>query len=166
VVLACLVVGTPLHAEITATELQIAARALSFLERPLAGRVRVGLVYSSADPRSVRQADSLQRLLEQNARYGSLELRPVRVEIGAAAQADVDLFLLTDYIGEAGTKLRGAMAAKQIACMTTDVAQVRAGTCVMGVRSSPKVEILVHREAAIASGTTFAAAFRMLITEL
>jgi hypothetical protein len=42
---------------------------------------------------------------------------------------------------------------------------VRDGTCAIGVRSHPRVEILVNHAAAEASGIRFSTSFRMLITE-
>jgi hypothetical protein len=159
-------IGIPVRAEITAQDLQIAARALSFMEMPLAGRVRAGIVYSSGDPRSVRQADALQRMLGQGLQIGNVELRPVRIEIGEVARADVDIFLLTDYTGAAGAQMAAVSAAKMAPCITTDLAQVRDGACVMGIRSTPKVEIMVNRAAATNTGIKFAGVFRMLITEL
>jgi hypothetical protein len=50
--------------------------------------------------------------------------------------------------------------------VTTDLNQVRDGVCLMGVRSSPKVQIVVNRAAANASGITFATVFRVMITEI
>jgi hypothetical protein len=36
--------------EVTAMDLQVAARALSFMESPLSGRVRVGILYANQSP--------------------------------------------------------------------------------------------------------------------
>jgi hypothetical protein len=44
--------------------------------------------------------------------------------------------------------------------------QVRNGICVIGVQSSPKVEIRVNSEAASRTGTRFSTIFRMMVTEL
>jgi len=52
-----------------------------------------------------------------------------------------------------------------VACLTTDLAQVRGGACAIGIRSGPRVEILVNHAAAESSGVSFSTAFRMLITE-
>jgi ABC-type uncharacterized transport system substrate-binding protein len=161
-----LVFGSPAHAEITVTDLQVAARALSFVENPLSGAVRVGIVYASGSPRSVQQAEALRDMLGNGLRAGNLELRPVMVESKEAANANVDLFFLTEHVATDGTQLSSASMKKQIPCVTTDVGQVRNGACIMGVRSRPKVEILVNRAAAAASGVTFATVFRVMITEI
>jgi hypothetical protein len=156
----------PLCSEILTQDLQIAARALSFMERPLTGVVHAGIVYSAKDQRSVRQADELQRMLGRSARFGNLELRAVRVEIGEVARAKVDVLLLTDYIGDADARRADLSGTRSVPCVTTDIQQVRDGVCMMGIRSTPKVEILINRAAAAKSGVKFATVFRMLITEL
>lgn len=162
----CMASAIPVCSEILPQDLQIAARALSFMETPLTGVVRAGIVYSARDPRSVRQADELERMLGRSARFGNLDVRAVRVEIGALARASVDLFLLTDFVDAADAGRAALSGTRSVPCVTTDIQHVRDGVCMMGIRSRPKVEILINRAAAAKSGVEFATVFRMLITEL
>jgi hypothetical protein len=155
----------PSFAALSESDLQIAARALSFMENPPTGSVRVGIVYSPADPQSAAEAATLQQMLGHGLKAGPLVLLPELVKPAEAARTDVRLFLLTDGIGAAAAEVAAAARTKRIACVTTDIAQVRNGNCVMGVRSEPRIEILVNHAAAAASGIVFSTAFRMLITE-
>ena len=166
--LLCALLGalSPACAGVTHNDLVIAARALSFLENPPTGDVRVGIVYASGDPRSIAEAASLHDILRGGLRAGNLVLRPVMVRIDEVERAKVDLLFLTHGVGKAAARVAAVSDAKRIPCVTTDIAQVKRGTCVVGVRSEPRVEILVNRAAAGASGTTFSTAFRMLITEI
>jgi hypothetical protein len=148
------------------TDLQIAARALSFMEDPLSGSVRVGIVHAPANARSARQAEELRAMLGSGLQVGNLELRPVMVELDDAEVAEVDLFFLTEYLNPHQVPLSSISAVRQIPCVTTDIAQVQSGTCIMGVRSTPKIEILVNRAATLESGMTFSTVFRVMITEL
>lgn len=155
------------HAEITKTDVQVAARALGFVSDPLSGPVRVGIVYAAGNPRSVRQAQSLRNMLSEGLRVGTLELWPVLVESADVARADVQLFFLTEHLAAHETpKLLGENMPRRILCITTDLAQVRSGACVMGVQSTPKVEVYLNRAAAQANDIAFSTAFRVLITEL
>jgi hypothetical protein len=43
---------------------------------------------------------------------------------------------------------------------------VRSGRCVVGVSTSPRVEIVVSRAAAKAAGVSFSQAFRVMIREI
>lgn len=159
-------VGTA-HAEITKTDVQVAARALGFVSDPLSGPVRVGIVYAAGNPRSVRQAQSLRSILSEGLRVGTLELRPVLVESADVARADVELFFLTEHLAPHETpNLLGENAPRRLLCITTDLAQVRGGACIMGVQSTPKIEVYVNRAAAQANDIAFSTAFRVLITEL
>lgn len=153
-------------AEFTDTDLQVAARALSFMEQPLSGRIEVGIVYSPDSPRSRDEAERLKDRLGQQYRAGNLELIPVLVPIQRAEEADVDLFMLTGHVAGGGEALARAAQAGGIPCVTTDVEQVRSGACVMGIQSRPRVEIMVNRKAANESGLRFATAFRVMVTEI
>jgi hypothetical protein len=43
---------------------------------------------------------------------------------------------------------------------------VHNGACAVGVRSQPRIEVIVNRAAAAASGIVLSAVFRMMITEI
>ena len=51
-------------------------------------------------------------------------------------------------------------------CFTLDITQVEKGACVLGIQSNPKVRIYVSRAAAIASKSTFATVFMMMVSEI
>jgi hypothetical protein len=153
-------------ATITETDVLVAARALSFLQNPPTGDVRVGVVYSPGDPRSVEEADELQQILASGLKVGNLTMTPLKVKVDELATANVQLLWLTSDIGRDGERVADATKAKQIPCITVDIAAVHNGACVMGVRSQPRVEIIVNRAAAARSSMSFATAFRMLVTEI
>lgn len=146
-------------------DLQVAARALSFMEAPMSGRVRVGIVYSPQSPGSVSQARQIASQLAGGMRIGNMDLEPSMVPLTDAGSAEVDLFLLTEHVPAAGT-LAEVSKARRIPCVTKDLDKVEAGDCIMAVRSRPKVEIIVNRDAANLSGLRFATAFRVMVTEL
>lgn len=158
--------ATDARAAMTQGDLLIAARALSFMQNPPAGQIRVGIVYAPGVPRSVDEADSLQQILSGGLRVGNLIMVPVKLRIDDLAGAGVQLFLLTEYVGGDGARVAAATRAKRIPCITVDIPAVQNGFCTMGVRSDPRIEIIINRAAAVNSGVSFAAVFRMLITEI
>ena len=163
----CLVLlSAAARAQFTLSDLQIAGRALGFLEKPFSGDVKAGIVYTPEDPRSVAEANALKALLGDGLRVGNVKLVPVLVPVAELSRADVALFFLTAGITDAGTKsVTAAAVAKHTPCITTDLAQVRAGVCAMGVRAQPKIEIFVNRAAAASTNLAFSAVFRIMITE-
>lgn len=161
-----LLTAQPAFAQVTTQDLQVAGRALSFLEKPLTGEISVGIVYARDDPQSAQEAASVQKLLGGGLKIGNSTLKPLLVTVSDAVRADVDLYFLTPGLGADASALAQASKAKHVPCITTDIAQVRSGRCALGVRSRPKVEIVVNRAAAAGSGMSFSTVFRMMITEL
>jgi hypothetical protein len=161
-------VATPAAAgaEITETDVLVAARALSFLQSPPSGEVRVGIVYSPGEPRSVEEADQLQQILAGGLKVGNLTMTPFKVKVDELASINVQLLWLTADIGRDGERVADASKAKQIPCITVDIAAVHNGACVMGVSSQPRVEIIVNRAAAAKINMSFATVFRLLVTEI
>lgn len=153
-------------AAVTEKDLQVTARALSFMASPFKGVTRVGIVYDPADSRSQSQAESVRQMLDGGLQAGQVVLVPVLVPLAQAARAEVDLFFLTEYLGERAAPLREVMHRRRFPCVTVDLEQVRSGACVMGVQSSPKVQILINRAAAESGGIQFANVFRMMIVEI
>jgi hypothetical protein len=152
-------------ADVTAGDLQIVARTLGFLERPLTGELNMGIVHDSGNTNSRRQAELIADMLDRGLRVGGLQLRPVLVTVGEAADASVDVFMMTEFLGDSAAGFPAVLDHRQLPCITTDMQQVRNGICVIGVQSAPKVEIRVNSESAGRTGTRFSTAFRMLIKE-
>jgi len=157
----------PARADITAKDVQVMGRALGFTENPPTGEVNIGIVYAPGNPQSAKEADDLKAMLGAGLKAGNVTLKPVMIKIDELAGAgDVAAFLLTEGVGADGAKLGAAAKSKKKPCVTIDIAQVQSGACVMGIKSEPKVEIVVNKAAAADSGVSFAASFRMMITEL
>ncbi len=155
----------PVFADVGDNEVKIAARALGFLEKPLTGEVRVGIVVAPDDAQSSQDAVALQKIMSGGLRVGGLTLKPVMVPIDGIDSASVDLLFLTEGLGGRASKAGAFGRTKRIPCITLDIDQVRNGNCAIGVKSNPRVEILVNHDAAAQSGVNFAGAFKMLITE-
>ena len=156
----------PAKGEMTVADLQITARALSFMERPLSGTVRMGIIYVPGDAASEREADRVAQLLGSGLKAGNLLFTPVRVPVGEADTAPVDLFFLPDAIVGRTGMVSAASNQRRLVCFTLDIAQVEKGACVLGIQSKPKVRIYVSRAAAIASKSTFVMVFLMMVSEI
>jgi hypothetical protein len=156
----------PSAAEVSDTTLLIAARALSFLQHPLQGEVIVGIVYQPGIAQSALEARQLDAMMQAGFRAGTLVLRSRLIKLDELAGSDVGLYFLTSDLGRAAAALSQLNRTRRVPCITTDISQVRDGNCAMGLRALPRVEILVNRAAAAASGMTFSQAFLVMITEI
>jgi ABC-type uncharacterized transport system substrate-binding protein len=154
------------QAQFGLSDLQIAGRALGFLDKPLSGNVSAGIVYTPTDPQSARAAQALMNLFGGGLRIGNITLKPILVAVADLPRAQVALYFLTDGISSADADaIAEAAKTTRTPCITTDLAQVRAGVCAMGVATQPRVEILVNRAAAAKTMLSFSSVFRMMITE-
>jgi hypothetical protein len=153
-------------AQVTDTTLLVAARALTFLQHPPQGELIVGIVYEPRNVQSAREAQQLYDAMENGFRAGTLVLRPRMLDLAELSSSGVGLYFLTAGLGRAAAALAPVSRSHQIPCVTTDITQVADGNCAMGVRAQPRVEILVNRAAAAASGMAFSEAFRVMITEM
>jgi hypothetical protein len=153
------------HAEFALNDLQIAGRALGFLDKPLQGEVVAAIVYSPDNPQSAREALAMKDLLGDGLRIGNVTLKPLLIPVGDLARAPAALLLLTDGVDDVG-RVAAAARLRRIPCITTDLAKVRSGACAIGIRTQPKIEILVNRSAAADTHLSFSTVFRMMITEI
>lgn len=162
---AVLMAGTA-WSQVSETDLLVAGRAIGFIDSLRPGTLSVGVVYAPGNAQSEQQARELAALLGDGRRIGSFTLKPVMLPVDRLNSQRVALYFLTDGVGAEAAKVGTASRTRKIPCITYDLSQVRAGACTMGVRTHPRIEVLVNHAAAEASGTQFAAVFRMLITEI
>lgn len=152
------------HAD-AAKDLQVAGRALTFLENGPAGKAVLGVVFDPAKPASVAEKNAVMAALGSGYSAGTVTLtgKPVEASAVGGVSGVNALFVTTGVnYGAVG----GAAKAKKIITIGSDTACATSGACVMAVATEPKVEITVNRSAAAAVGAAFKAAFRMMIKEV
>jgi hypothetical protein len=81
------------------------------------------------------------------------EVRNVRVAFVASA-TETDYGAITDFARKNG-----------VLTISSELSCVRAGICIVGVTSAPRVEVILNRQLSQASGVEFTEAFRMMVTE-
>jgi hypothetical protein len=144
-------------------ELQILGGAIAFMQPPPAGGP-IAVVYATGDPASRRNAEALAGEMGNGLKVGSL-LLPAKV-VDASALAAGGFAMVIVATGANGSAVGAAARAAHILCVTADLAAVQAGTCTLGIRTEPRVELVLNRAAAAASGIEFPVALRMMIHEI
>jgi hypothetical protein len=147
----------------TAKDLQIAGRALTFLENGPTGHAVLGVVFDPAKPASVAQKDAVMAALGSGLDVGGVTLTGKPMEVGEISGGVAALFVTT---GSNFAAAGAAAKAHKLVTVTLDHACVASGACVVGINTTPKVEITVNKAAAAAVGASFKSAFRMMITEI
>ncbi len=158
--------ATPItaHAD-TQKDLQIAVRALTFLEKAPTGSAVMGVVFDPSKPGSVAEKNALMATIGGGYSAGGLTVTAKAIEAGAVSSASgvTVLFVTT---GVAYGPVGAAAKSKNLVTIGSDPACATSGGCAISVSADPKVEIIVNRATAAAVGATFKAAFRMMIREI
>lgn len=154
-------ISLPVQAEVSAKDIQIIGRVLSFTDPPHQGTVTVGIVH---DEQSKALAESLTKSMGAGLTTGSVTLVPKMMVSNEVSSGDTKVLLLLDP-SRSGADAMRASSGRGLLIIGTDSACIDAGTCVVSVQSAPKVEITVSQTAAKAAGVAFSAAFRMMVKE-
>jgi hypothetical protein len=163
--LAALTAVTPAAFADPAKDLQVAARALAFLDPAPTGNVVIGIVFDPGKPASRAERDALMASIGAGISVGGMTVTgtPIEADKVSAASGVTALYLTT---GVDDAAVAAAASAKKLLTISGDKACAQAGQCVMSVVTSPAVEITVNHQAAAAIGANFKAAFRMMIHEI
>ncbi|MAK81538.1 hypothetical protein [Phenylobacterium sp.] len=151
------------HADAT-KNLQVAGRALTFLEGGPTGTTRMGVVFDPSKPASVAEKNEVMAAIGAGYDAGAVKLVGTAVEAGAVAGSNAQVLFVTKGVNYAA--VGAAAKGKKIITISSDAACANSGACVMAVATEPKVEIIVNRATASAVGAAFKAAFRMMIKEV
>lgn len=151
-------------ASVSEKDLLVLGRAASFLLPPPANGDVVAVAYADGDAASRADAAAILALIGDGLHTGNAVLRPSLLAVSALGSVRCTLVIAAS--GANGPTLRAGSRAAHALCVTTDMAAVQAGLCALGIRSVPRVEILLNHDALAAAGIEFAAAFRMMIHEI
>ena len=145
-----------------AKDIQVAGRALTFLENGPTGPTVIGVVFDPAKPASVAEKNAIMAALGGGYSAGAITLTGKAME--ADAVGGVKVVFVTHGVNYAAV---GAEArSKHIIAIGSDQACVQSGACAVGISTDPTVQIIVNHSTAEAVGATFKAAFRMMIHEV
>ncbi len=154
-------------ADVSAKDIQIATRTIAFMEEAPKGKVTVAIIYNPADAGSVAEAESIKTLIGKYPKAGDATLQPELLPVdNLAALADGQVAFVTQGLAGGDASVFQATSAKKILTIAIGDTCVREGHCVVGVLSSPKVQILVNKSASSQSLINFKSAFLMMVKEV
>ena len=149
----------------SARDVQVAGRALTFLEGGTVDPLVIGVAFDASKPASVQEKNAIMAALDGGYKAGAVNLVGRSVEIGSVSSlGDVKAIFLTRGVNYAA--ISALARSRRIITIGSDPVCVRSGACVMGVTTEPAVQIVINRAAAAAVGAAFKAAFRMMIREI
>lgn len=146
-------------------DMVIIGRVLGFQQRSVSGDQLLAIVYDPADAASTREAKDIAVLIGSGLAVSEIVLHSVLVAQPDLARTDhVDAILATASVDD--QLLRRAISRLHVPCLTLHFSQVEHGSCMVALRSSPTVNIVLNQANADAAGVHFATAFRMMVQEL
>jgi hypothetical protein len=150
-------------ASLSPEELGILGKSLSFLQPAPAGEAIVAIVYAAGDPGSQQDARAIAAAIGDGLVARGAVFRPKLVDVAALASVEFALIVVAANANDEAV-MRAAQR-RHVLCVTADREAVHAGTCIMAIRSEPRVGILLNSQAARGAGIAFATAFRMMVQE-
>ncbi len=166
-VLLLLAVAEPraaMAASLSPQEVQVLGKALGFVQALPAGATTIAVVHASGDAGSRADAEQIAAEIGAGFRIGSVVLKPQVIDV--AALATIEPAVIVAAAGANGEAVMRASRERRALCVTGELAAVQSGSCMMTIRSNPRVEIILNAEAARAAGVGFPIAFQMMVREL
>jgi hypothetical protein len=164
----CLMLVVPARswaADMTAKDVQIAAKAIGFLQPAPSGDVTVAIVYPAGDAAGKQAAEVIAGYFGSGLKAHGATLTPKVVDTTALGSGSGYVAVIVVDAASGDAAMRAAQA-QHIPCITSDLAAVQAGHCTVGISTAGKIDIVVNRALAAAAGFSFGAAFLMLVREV
>ncbi|MBJ6123523.1 hypothetical protein [Sphingomonas mollis] len=161
-----LMTGTPLPlwAELNTP---IAARVLTFLLPAPKGPMQAAIIFNPDNAASIADALAIEHAIGSGMPVGNTVIRTRRI---ATTTLDGLRGYRAAFVTAGLRKEQEAIAAaairNSVVTITSDLACVQAGRCVVGIGSGPHTQITVSRAASRAVGARFGSAFLMLVKEI
>lgn len=151
----------------TLNELKVGVRVFDFMTTPPRGRTSLAVIYDGENKASVADAQTIQEWVNSGVSSGKAELIPNLVD---AHRLDMAPSFKLAIIASGTTPVLDSRildyALKNHALtISSDMACVQTGKCVVGVTSSPRVEVIINRAVATSYRVEFSEAFRMMVRE-
>jgi hypothetical protein len=165
--LALAVIATPARASassLSPKDLQIFAKAAGFMEPAPSGTASVAIVYAAGNAASQQDATDIASAFGSGLKAGNATLQAKVVAAGDLKSSGPYVAVIP-AAGAMSDVVASAARAGHMLCVTPDEAAVDAGTCVMAVKTSPKIEISVSKAGAESAGIKFQSAFLLMAHE-
>ena len=156
--------------EMMGKNLAIITRPLVVLSHRATGELRTVIIYAPEHDACRRAAEAIAPLLAGRVSEGRVRLiANARVLIPASNLSvleNKDVAFVTGSLGPWHAPIAEASVRRRIVSVTNDLSCVTSGNCIMGVRSEPRVRVIINRKLADRSSIDFTPGFRLLFTEL
>lgn len=148
-----------------ALDVSVGLKTLPLLKNRITGPINMAIVFDPLNPESRADADGIKAFADDEGKgLGGERLIGMKVAVNDLAKlkgAKV-VFVAKGVAADGLETVALVAAANGILSISTDLACVKAGKCVLGIVTRPTVEIYFSRSAASASHLGFSSSFIML----
>jgi len=127
----------------------------------------VAITFEPGNALSEADAAALERAIGKGLSAGRATIRSKRVPVSSLGGLNgTRAVFVTSGLRQEQASIAAAASRLSVPTISADLDCVQAGRCVVGIRSTPRVEIIVNRAAARAANIRFGSAFLMLVKEI
>ncbi len=153
----------------SAKEMQVVGKATSFATTiDKSAPVKVGIVYDAANAASKADFDAVMGIIGSGLKAGKVTLvaEPIAAGEISAKAGSVQVLFVTEGMSSAYADVSAAAKANKLLSISTDMACVESGNCLVGVDVGAGVKVLLNRAAVDAVGVEFDSAFKFMVKEV
>ena len=145
----------------------VATRIVSFVQPQPQRQIDAAIIVDPANRDSERDAAAIEEAIGSGLTVGQATLRVRRVRTDALAKlSGAQVAFVTAGLQGSYPQIAAATARQSILTISADPDCVKDARCVVGISSTPRVQITINRAAARAAKIRFASAFLMLVQEI
>jgi hypothetical protein len=156
----------PAAAQFSLKDGQVLGRTLGFVGDGTSGIVIVGVVVSTTDPASQRDAEAIRAVIGTDLPAGRVRLQMQVVPLDQLnAVSGVAALYVTAGLNANMEKIGVTAQRLHVPTISADLVCVQSRGCVIGYSTEPTVQIVIDTAQAERTGVRFMQAFRMLVRE-
>lgn len=172
--LGCLVmcsvaVAAPISAFATdQKDLSVGLKTLPLLQNKITGTTVTAIIFDPSNAASRSDADTIKAAIEANpSAPGGAILSPLMLPVGELSKlAQAKIAFVAAGVKPSFDRIAAAASSAGVLTISADLDCVKADVCILGVESSPVVEVYYSKVAADAARIGFAQAFVMLAKQI
>ena len=148
----------------THKDLKIIAQAVGFVKGRNYSDVSMLIVFSPDSAHSVSNADQVLEIIGDGFSFGKVRINARKATVREALQSSPDVYFFQSDLSNIA-RIYDHAARNGILTLSTHDACMQKNQCVLLIKTNPRVDIFLNREAADQSGIKFDAAFRLMVKE-
>ena len=140
---------------------------MDFLETPLSGNVKAFIVFDPSTAASDGDADRIIDAISNTLKLKGATFNPQKIAVSTLTDIEgPGVIFLAAGLEPHYQAVKEIALTKELITISAEASCVQSGHCMVGVQSSPRVEITINRATTEAAGIKFRPAFMMMVKSI